>query len=111
MTDQREPVKVGIDLRPIPMEMSDGNIYHMNPDPPKEFYASVSRNKEERVAASNSEDPEVDEWEFIDALREILATQITTDEDKKTFAEANYGLAALNDLARAYSATVLGRPT
>lgn len=105
MSDERTPVPVGIDLRPIPLEMSDGKTYHFNADPPKEFFATVARVKAE------GRDSGVDDYEFVDSLREVLLSQIVTDEDQEAYTEANYGLAALNALSKSYAKAVLGDPT
>lgn len=103
MTNERQPVQVGIDLRPIPLEMSDGTTYHFNPDPPKEFFAEVARIK-------NDDGPD-DDYEFVDSLRQVLAGQIVDETESQSFIERNFGLPALNAISSTYASAVLGRPT
>lgn len=104
MTEDRKPIQVGIDLRPIPLELSDGTVFHFNPDPPKEFFQTVSQLKEDR----NDDDSD---WEFIDTLRKTLADQVIGVGERKAFTARKFGLAALNKISTAYSEGVLGSPT
>lgn len=102
MSDERTPIQVGIDLRPIPLQMSDGNIFRFDPDPGKQFFETVSRIRQERDG-----DDEAD-YSFIDDLRKILASQIVDPEERKAFTKRAYGLPALNDISKTYSRAVLG---
>lgn len=103
MTEEREPVQVGIDLRPIPLRLTDGSVFSFNPDPDKQFFATVSRLKADRQKD--------DDWEFIDTLRDVLASQIVDEKQRAEFLKNNYGLAVLNDVAHTYSEEALDRPT
>jgi hypothetical protein len=111
---ERQPIMVGIDLRPIPLQMQDdeGTIYHFNPDPDTEFFAAVSRLKESKNKTSDDPDSEDgDEYAFVDDLRATLRTQIVSEEDQKVYDNHHYGLTALDEIADTYAAAVLGRPT
>ena len=99
--DERTPVQVGIDLRPIPLEMSDGKTYHFSADPDAEFFSTVSRIKGDR-------EDETD-FGFVKVMRDALATQITVPAARTAFTKAKYGLAALNSLSESYTAAVLGK--
>lgn len=104
----RTPLQVGIDLRPLPLQMQDGTVWSFNPDPGKEFFATVALIKEDK----DDDDPtDPAYWDFIDQLREVLATQMTDDKERKEFLTRGYGLAALNSISKTYSDGVLGRPT
>lgn len=104
---ERTPLQVGIDLRPIPLQMTDGSVFHFNPDPTKEFFATVARIKEDKPDEDRT-DPAY--WEFIDELRDVLGSQIVDPDDLKLWVKKAYSLAALNDISKTYSDGVLNRP-
>ncbi len=98
--DERAPIQVGIDLRPIPLVFGD-DTYHFNPDPGGDFFATVSRIRAERT----------DDFGFVDSLHKVLATEITVPAERKQFLARKIGLAGLNAIASAYAAAVLADPT
>jgi hypothetical protein len=106
---ERQPLQVGIDLRPIPLQMEDeaGTVWLFNPDPDKQFFATVARIKD------NDDDDQTDPayWDYIDELREVIGSQILDETERTEFMAREYGLKALDAIAKTYSAGVSGRPT
>lgn len=103
MDEQRKPILIGIDLRPVPLEMSDGQIWYFNPDPAKDFFQRLSG-----IGKDLQKESELD-WDMIDQIRQSLAKELTQDAD--AFLSKNYGLAVLSALAAAYAETVVAIPT
>lgn len=103
---ERKPIQIGVDLRPIPMALSDGETWMFHPDPGKSFFAEVSKIGKAMQAGDESE---VD-WEVIDNMRDSLISQLV-DGREDDFREKNYGLTVLGALAAAYAEEVVALPT
>lgn len=98
--DERQPVQVGIDLRPIPLVVGE-ETYHFNPDPDGAFFAAVARIRSDKT----------ENYEFVESLRKVMADQIVVPAEKKAFLARKLGLPGLNAVAKTYSAAVLADPT
>jgi hypothetical protein len=100
--DAREPVQVGIDLRPIPLVLGD-DTYHFNADPGGDFFSTVAQIDTQGKGSGD--------YGFIEELRKVLASQIVVPTEKKAFMAAKIGLPALNALSKTYARTVMSDPT
>jgi hypothetical protein len=103
--EERTPVQVGVDLRPIPLNLSDGESYPFNADPPKHFFSET-----ERLAKEMQKD-KVDKWDVVDRMREVLADQIVDEERRAAFMKHEYGFAVLGSIAKTYAEQVVALPT
>lgn len=100
--DERTPIQVGIDLRPIPLQVGE-NVYHFNPDPGGEFFATVAR--------IDTKPDDSTDWTFVEELRKVLASQIVDPAEKKAFLASRLGVGSLNAMSKVYAKTVFADPT
>lgn len=103
--EERKPVQVGVDLRPIPIELREGEKWYFNADPPKDFFALISNIGKAMQVEDDTR------WDAVDAMRDALAQQILDPAEAENFVSHNYGLAALSGIAKAYAETVVALPT
>lgn len=105
--DERTPIQIGVDLRPLPLALSDGETWMFNPDPDKDFFAKIAKiGKDLQKVEGDTEDMD---WGAIDEIRNTLAGQLT--ERVEDFVARNYGLAVLSAMAAAYAESVVAIPT
>lgn len=99
MTD-REPVQIGVDLRPLPLDIG-GEIWLFNPDPGKEFFAELAI-----VENTDDEDAEA----VIDAMYAALNKAILP-EMLDDFVAKSFGLKVLTGIANALTKELTDLPT
>lgn len=104
MDEQRKPIQIGIDLRPVPLEMSDGQVWHFNPDPAKDFFKQLAG-----IGKDLQKEGDDLNWDVVDQIRDSLAKELTEGTDE--FLAKNYGLAVLSAIAAAYAESVVAIPT
>lgn len=103
--EARQPVQVGVDLRPIPIRMTEDEVWYFNADPEKKFFSDIQQIGKRMQVEDDTK------WDAVDEMRDALAAQILETAERKEFLKRNYGLAALSGIAKAYAETVVAVPT
>jgi hypothetical protein len=103
----RTPVQVGIDLRPVPLALSDGTVWNFNPDPDTSFFAKSQQLATQMQAEDGAEHME----QIINEMRTALADQIVDKAERDKFVKRGYGMAVLGALSAAYAEQVVALPT
>lgn len=109
MTEEtaRTPVQVGIDLRPVPLALSDGTVWNFNSDPDTSFFA-----KSQQLASQmQAEDGVENMTQIVDEMRQALAEQIVDPAERERFITRRYGMAVLGALSASYAEQVVALPT
>lgn len=115
----RETVSVGIDFRPIPIDMGDGQVWMFDPDPTPGKWSGLSRALTAfgrlNVTADSSEE-EVDaaaqDMESLTTgLTDSIAELLVDIKQRKAFRDRGYSTNALQRLAKVLIQTLSGFPT
>lgn len=111
----REVVSVGLDFRPIPIDIGDGKVWGFNPDPdPAELDNLMRALRAVGKAGKEVESVDGEGVEFEKVLRglsEAIGQLIVDPEQKKEWlAKRSYGLGALSGLTSVLMEQVSGFP-
>lgn len=103
----RTPVQVGIDLRPVPLALSDGTVWNFNSDPDTAFFS-----KSQQLATQMQAEDGVDNMDrIVNEMRSALAEQLVDEKEREQFIARSYGMAVLGALSAAYAEQVVALPT
>lgn len=106
----RSVVKVGIDLTPIQLDMGDGNIWNLSPDPSPAQFGKITRVMNSFRGLKN-EDIEEKLEELLSELSDSLRELVTETAQKKKWDTRAYGIFAMQALAKTYMQALSGTPT
>lgn len=110
----REVVSIGLDFRPIPINVGDGKIWGFTPDPDKAQWGTLTGTLKvlSKFKDISEEDAaQVDLSEAIDSLTGAVAALLADPEDVKAWKKRGYGLLAQQRVARALMEQWTGFPT
>lgn len=102
---EREPVDIGVDLRPLPLKVGE-EIWYFNPDPGKTFFGRLAAT----AAQLQNNQSEEDVLEAMDELERLLIAELVRPGQKKSF-KGKYGLGVLSALAQKLPEAITGLPT
>lgn len=108
----RKVVSIGLDFRPVPVNLGDGRIWEFNPDPSTEQWARVQAamdvfNEVEKGKDSSAAVEKISEAHNL--LEDAVVGLLIADGEE--FREKSYGLFALQRLTVALMETLTGFPT
>lgn len=108
---RRDIVKIGIDFRPIPVDLGDGVEWEFTPDPsPPQWTILVDALQ--KFTKFNDEDFGGDAFvESLDGLTNAMAQFLISDEQKELWAEKAYGLGPQQAISQALMELWTGFPT
>lgn len=108
---RRDVVKLGIDFRPIPVDLGDGIEWEFHPDPsPEQWTALVAAIREfGKFGEDNFGGPEFQA--SLEKFTEAMAEVLTNEEQKKLWREKRYGLGAQQAISQALMEMWTGFPT
>lgn len=107
---EREPVAIGLDLRPIPFDMGDGHVFHLHPEPSsKAEWFALTKFAAHLGKLTTETDPDKAVAD-LDDFRGAFLPLIAADE-RDAWLEAEYGGITLALLYKKYVETLTGLPT
>lgn len=116
MTDdvRREAVKVGLDFRPVPIDLGDGNVWNFDPDPePARFNDMMKaiRGVGASGKALEKNDEAADTNQLVTtmaALKDAVGACLVDDKQREKWSKKSYGLKTMTALVNAYSQEISG---
>lgn len=114
MTDQvrRDIVKIGLDFRPIPVDVGDGKVWEFTPDPTPHQWTTIVTALREFTKLQNEEMIGGDVFEdalngFTVAMSELLVNE----KQQKEWVERSYGLSPQQAISEILMEQWSGFPT
>lgn len=113
----RDVVSVGIDFRPLPVNIGDGVIWNFDPDPSPEAWGQLMDQLKALAALGSIKEGdtdaamELDVKGLLNGLTEALSGLLLEDEQRAKFKSKGYGLAVLSKTAPAIVKALSGFPT
>lgn len=109
----RETVTVGLDFRPIPIDLGDGTVWLFQPDPsPTAWGVLMDALTAFSTVDTESETPDLSGLTvLVENLSVALSGLLTTPKQAEKYSERGYGLVAQQRLATVLIETVSGFPT
>lgn len=98
---KREIVSIGLDFRPIPIDLGDGKVWEFHPDPDKTLFNNLVRALKNMGAVGKAmQDGDSDDFEAaLDTLAKAQGALLVKKTQRDEWAKADYGMAALSALA------------
>lgn len=113
MTDEvrRDVVKLGLDFRPIPIDIGDGTVWEFHPDPsPQQWSALVGALKK----FSKFGDADFGGEDFEDALQgmtKAMSDLLVNEDQRVAWVERAYGISPQQAISEALMGIWTGFPT
>lgn len=104
---QREVVSIGLDFRPIRLDVGDGQVWEFQPEPePAQFDRLISTMKSfskigEAMQDNGAQEESSGMTNALDELRKALGALLVDQADRSKFMKQKYGLRSLNALCNA----------
>jgi hypothetical protein len=113
MTDEvrRDVVRLGLDFRPIPVDLGDGIEWEFHPDPSPEQWSSLV---ESLKAFTKFEDDDFGGEAFktaLSGLTRAMSEMISNEAQRAQWIEKNYGLGPQQKISEALMGIWTGFPT
>lgn len=116
----RETVSIGIDFRPVPVDMGDGTIWQFDPDPsPDKWDVLTQALGAFTEVQMDDKNPNPDDFKKVSGrlgpltvqLTEAIGGLLTEPMQRKQFTKRGYSMFALQRLATVLMETLSGFPT
>lgn len=111
----RDTISIGIDFRPIPVDVGDGKVWNFNPDPaPSELDVLFSALREIGAAGkkANSEDGDgegsVEFGKGLGALKSALGGLLVEAKQRTEWNKQPYGIGVMNALSNVLVEQITG---
>lgn len=107
--DDRQPIQLGVDLRPLPLQMpGEDTIWLFDPDPGKSFFLRIA--EAQKLLTSVEEDPDSYGTAF-DTLTDAIAQGLVQKTQRAAFVKREYGLKSLTQILQELMKDVADLPT
>lgn len=111
----REVVKIGLDFRPIPIDLGDGKVWHFTSDPSTEQWAILtSALRKFSVFQGRTDEDILGSGEFegvISGLTNALAEMLVDTDQKREWIDRGYGIGPQQRVSEYLLETWSGFPT
>jgi len=110
----REVVSIGIDFRPIPVDIGDGKIWNFDPDPAPDKWDNLNATLMKFQSLQNVDQDNIEELKLsplLTDLRKALGGLLADREQEKEWNKTTYGLMPLQSLAQRVMEQITGFPT
>lgn len=108
---RRDVVKLGLDFRPIPVDLGDGIEWEFHPDPSPEQWASLV-NALKSFTKFGDEDFGGDEFKTaLTRFTEAMSRLLVNEDQRGKWIEKNYGLGPQQKISEALMEIWTGFPT
>lgn len=111
---KRDVVKLGIDLRPLPVDVGDGIEWLFTSDPSPDQWTSLMSSLKVFTKMKDISDADIDNAAFTEALAgfsKAMAAMLVDEEQQKQWIARGYGLGPQQALSELLMETWSGFPT
>lgn len=108
---KRETVSVGLDFRPVPLDLGDNVVWEFEPDPSSQQWQVLSLALKGFSSLASEEKEDFDVTKPMDALTDALVNLLVRDDQKKLWREKGYGLMPMQKVATVLMEQWTGFPT
>lgn len=106
----REVVSVGLDFRPIPVDIGDGKVWEFDPDPSSEKWDALATSVKSFKSVSDDEEG-MDIATPMLSLKKALAELLVNEKQQEEWMNRDYGIIPMQRTATALMEQWTGFPT
>lgn len=108
---RRDVVKLGIDFRPIPVDLGDGIEWEFNPDPSPQQWSTLMDTLKEFMKFQDDDFGGESFKSALDNFTKSMSLLLVTEEQQKLWIEKGYGLGPQQAISEALMGLWTGFPT